>query len=474
MDISELLKDLEQLNIKDIQVDISNNQMLATVCLRKLTDEAVYTYDEIMDKLADAGVKMGIDEEKILQMIDHKIYEEKVVVAVGKPQEAGMDGYYEFFFDTDYRTNSKPSLRADGSVDYFNTKLFEKVEEGAKLAEYHPPTKGIFGYNICGKLLTPKPGKPKPRLRGKGFTVSEDGNSYYAAFTGKIDYMNYDMNVSHIYDVSGNVDLSVGNIEFDGDVNIAGSVISGVEIRAMGNIYIGGHVESANIYSGKDIILNDGVNCKGKGHIEAKGNIEGKYFENATVCAGGDIKCGYLLNSVVTARGKVIVEGRHGSIFGGDVTGIMGIETVNCGHESATKTILRVGATKELRKEYADSIMTLKEIVEQIDMYASALKKYDAVKKIKPEKFNQETYTKILQSKIIKMAEENKWDDACRKLFELIKDSARADVRIDKDIYPGCRIFFDDNVYSPDTAFSHLRIRRGNDRIVVEGIDEEE
>ncbi|MDO5402754.1 MAG: FapA family protein [Eubacteriales bacterium] len=473
MDISELLKDLEQLNIKDIQVDISNDQMLATVCLRKLTDEAFYTYDEIMSKLSEAGVKMGIDEEEILHMLDQKIYEERVVVAAGKPQEAGADGYYEFFFDTDYRTNSKPSLRADGSVDYFNTKLFEKVNEGAKLAEYHPPTKGVFGYNVCGKLLTPKPGKPKSKLRGKGFTVSEDGNTYYAAFTGKIDYLNYDMNISNIYDVSGDVDLNVGNIEFDGDVNITGSVISGVTIRAMGNIYIGGHVEGAYIYADKDIIFNDGVNCNGKGHIEAKGNISGKYFENAVVNAGGDIKCGYLLNSVVTARGKVIVEGRHGSIFGGDVTGIMGIETVNCGHDSATKTILRVGATKELRKEYADAIIVLKEIIEQIDMYSLAIKKYDAAKKVNPEKFSQETYTKILQSKIIKKAEENKWDERCRHLLELIKDSARADVRIDKIIYPGCRIVFDDKMYVPDCAFSHLRIKRGNDRIVAEGMDEE-
>lgn len=472
MDVSELIMELEQLNIKDIQVDISNDQMMASVYLRKLTDEAAYTYDEIMDALSSAGVKMGIDDSKILEMLDHKIYEQRVIVATGKPQEQGEDGYYEFFFDVDYKANNKPKLRADGSVDYFNTKLFEKVEEGAKLAVYHQPTKGVFGFNVCGNLLTPKPGKAKSRLRGKGFTISEDGSTYYAAFTGKVDYTNYDMNVSNIYDVSGNVDMNVGNIDFDGDVNITGSVISGITIHAMGNIYIGGHVEGANIYADKDIIFNDGVNCKGTGCIKAKGNISGKYFENAAVYADGDIKCGYILNSTVIARGKVLVEGKHGSIIGGDVTGVMGIETVNCGHEAATKTILRVGATKDIRKEYAEAIVGLKDIIAQIDMYTSALKKFDAAKELYPEKFDQQAYKKILQSKIIKTAEKNKGDEHCRKLLDLVKESIRANIKVDKNMYPGCKVFIDDKVYMPESTFVHLYVKRLGEKIITESIED--
>lgn len=60
------------------------------------------------------------------------------------------------------------------------------------LARYHEPTKGEFGFDICGKLLVPKPGKPKPRLHGKGFKTSEDGKETYAAISGKIEYCNYD------------------------------------------------------------------------------------------------------------------------------------------------------------------------------------------------------------------------------------------------------------------------------------------
>ena len=64
--------------------------------------------------------------------------------------------------------------------------------------------------------------------------------------------------------------------------------------------------------------------------------------------------------------GRVFVEGPIGSIIGGDVTGVMGISTTSCGHESNVKTLLRVGSTKEIRKEYAELIMELKEVDEQI------------------------------------------------------------------------------------------------------------
>ena len=73
--------------------------------------------------------------------------------------------------------------------------------------------------------------------------MSEDGNTYYAAIDGKVEYCNYDLRIVNVLDISGDVDLNIGNIDFNGDVNITGNVITGVTIRAMGSIYIGGYVE---------------------------------------------------------------------------------------------------------------------------------------------------------------------------------------------------------------------------------------
>ena len=252
--------DIDDIELHEVYVYIADDNMSASVRLGKC-DEG-YTYDEVMNKLSLNGIKTGIDEEKIRWMISQKIYDQPVEVAFGKPVEAGKDGYYEFFFDTDAINNNRPTVREDGSIDYFNQKRFEKVNEGDLLARYHEPTKGEFGFDVCGKLLVPKPGKPKPRLHGKGFKTSEDGKETYAAISGKIEYCNYDLSVVNVYEVNGNLDMSMGNIDFNGDVNIIGSVRSGGTVHAMGSIYVGGFVEGATLIAGKDIVLKDGVNTK--------------------------------------------------------------------------------------------------------------------------------------------------------------------------------------------------------------------
>lgn len=49
--------------------------------------------------------------------------------------QAGADGWYEFFFDTNVKSN--PALMEDGSVDYQNAKWFELVKKGQTVAVYH-------------------------------------------------------------------------------------------------------------------------------------------------------------------------------------------------------------------------------------------------------------------------------------------------------------------------------------------------
>ena len=370
MDRPEFRDNNEQLNNNEIQISISEDCMSATLYLSapyydvNTDNNSVFTYDQVIGELSDKGVKMGIDDAMLHKMIEERIYNRDVVIAQGKQMVNGEDGRYEFFFDMD--VNGKPTIRSDGTVDYMNLKLFESVKEGQLLAKYYHPTKGIFGFDVKGRLLTPKPGKPKSVLRGKGFKVSENGDEYYAALSGKVEYRNYDLKVINLLEIDGDVDLNTGNIDFDGDVNVKGNVITGVRINALGNIYIGGHVEGAVIMTQKDLILQEGINAKGIGKIYAKGNITGRFFENAEVYAEGDVNAGYILNSNITAIGKIIIDGAKGVIYGGELTGVMGIETPLLGNNAHTITTVRVGPSKKLQTEYANLLIKIKEIVSEV------------------------------------------------------------------------------------------------------------
>ena len=213
--IQDIEKELE-LN-RNISVFISDDNMSAYVKLAVPSDKSVeYTYEDIRQAIDNKGVKMGIDEGKIYSILQEKRYNSSELIASGKEAEDGTDGEYTFFFNTD--NLGKPMIREDGSVDYHNMRLFELVSAGDKLVEYTPPTSGVYGYDVRGKLLIPKSGKPKSPMRGRGFTVSEDGTTYYAEIDGKVEYRNYDLNVRNVLTIPGDVDLSTGNIEFNGDI----------------------------------------------------------------------------------------------------------------------------------------------------------------------------------------------------------------------------------------------------------------
>lgn len=462
------MKDDNQLN-KRITVTISEDNMSAYIRLRALAIEDYdYTIDEVNASIAEMGVKMGIKKEVLHDILSEKKFDTDILFAEGKKSEDGVDGRYDLFFDTN--NNGKPTIKEDGSVDYYNLKLFEVVTEGQKLVEYVPPTKGVFGFNVKGKLLIPKPGKPKVPLRGKGFTVSDDGNTYFAAIDGKVEYRNADLNVYSVLEISGDVDLNVGNIDFNGDVEIKGNVISGMVIHAKGSITIGGHVEGAVIKSEKDIVFRDGVNGKGVARVEAKGNIHANFLENTYVLCEGNVNANYILNCNVNCNGQVTVQGKIGTIQGGDVAGVLGVTVGGVGNDSGVMTIIRVGATKELKQRYAELTSKSKELHTELDTYNLLLDKYERLKAVASDRYDKAKHQKLLQTKIIKNSEISKCDTESKATLYLMQQAERAKVTIDRNLHPGAKLFIDGFVYEPNDIVAHLIVKRGKDKVIVEGI----
>ena len=201
------------------------------------------------------------------------------------------------------------------------------------------------------------------------------------------------------------------------------------------------------------------------------GNISARFFENAHIISHSDIKCDYMLNTTALAYGGIYLEGKRGSVIGGDVTGVRGICIKACGSESYSKTVLRVGVTKEISGEYAKVLMVLKDIDTQIDRFNQALQKLDILKKAGSDKFDETLNRKLLQSKIVKTAEKAKYEEKSRNLYTLVRESDRAVVRIDKNIYPGSRVFMGDKTYVPSTVFTHIALKKTSQGVLIRNYD---
>ena len=254
--------------------------------------------DEVLSAIKEADIKKGVDYAVVKAICDGTTSGDIVTLAKGVMPQAGADGWYEFFFDTNVKSN--PALMEDGSVDYQNAKWFELVKKGQTVAVYHEAQEGTPGYTIMGESLATKKGKEKPILTGSGFQILEDKKTYIAMENGKIELKDNRLVISSLL-VLDDVTSATGNVDFDGSIYVRGNVGQGVSIHATRDVLVDGYTESSVIEAGGDIILKKGNNASGRGFLRANGDVMGMFFESARVWAGGKVSANYCLRSEIHA-----------------------------------------------------------------------------------------------------------------------------------------------------------------------------
>lgn len=270
--------------------------------------------DEVLSAIKEADIKKGVDYAVVKAICDGTTSGDIVTLAKGVMPQAGADGWYEFFFDTNVKSN--PALMEDGSVDYQNAKWFELVKKGQTVAVYHEAQEGTPGYTIMGESLATKKGKEKPILTGSGFQILEDKKTYIAMENGKIELKDNRLVISSLL-VLDDVTSATGNADFDGSIYVRGNVGQGVSIHSTRDVLVDGYTESSVIEAGGDIILKKGNNASGRGFLRANGDVMGMFFESARVWAGGKVSANYCLRSEIHAGTRIEISGRNGVLAGG-------------------------------------------------------------------------------------------------------------------------------------------------------------
>ncbi len=325
------------------------------------------TADEIVNDLKVKGVVFGVDEEAIASYIANRPYCTTILLAQGKEVKEGVNGSIEYFFNTD--PNTKPKLNEDGTVDFFNLNVMNPCTEGQVLAKRTPAVPGEDGRNVFGDFVAPKEVTTPSFKTGNNLEVSLDGLELSSLVNGNVSLVEDTVFVKNVYEVN-DVGTSTGNIDYKGDVKIMGSVASGFRVKASGTVEVKGVVEGAVIDAGEDIIIGRGMNGMSKGELTAGRNIIAKFFENSKVRAGGYVHAEAIINSDVTAKTDVEVNGKKGNITGGAVRAIHCIEAKSIGSEMGVPTRVEVGIDPEIKlkaQSLEADINKLKKAIEQIE-----------------------------------------------------------------------------------------------------------
>jgi uncharacterized protein (DUF342 family) len=267
----------------------------------------------------------------------------------------------------------------------------------------------------------------------------------FADCDGNLYIKDQKLMVNQTFEVSGDVDYGVGNIDFIGPVTVTGSVREGFEVSSGSDLHIGGVVEGATLFAEGEIQVKTGVRGTGKAKLTSKGNIIIGYIDQAFVRSERSVKVSdVILNSDVGARFDVIVGGgKKGQIVGGRVLAGSEVVCEILGSEMEPKTEIMVGLLPEIieeRRVIQENLKSIEAQIEKIDANIDFLKDLQhTTGELKQDK--QELLAKITKAKFQLKAQ---FSTARKRLDELDKDADenRIDgcVRVRNICYPGVAI----------------------------------
>ena len=346
----------------EIAVAISSDKMTANLTIIPPCGGRPADREQVLDALKEAGVVSGLLDAEIDAAIAAGKADAKLI-ARGKEPVHGTDAEFRSLIP-EIKSRS-PKVDDRGTVDYRDLGLFITVAAGDPLMERIPATAGIPGENVLGEIAPAKPGKNSPFAPGlQGATVSaENQNLLVAGIAGQPLLVAHGVKVEPTLAVQG-IDLSTGNLDFEGTVNIAGDVKSGMKIRVSGDVNIGGMVEAAEIQADGNITVKGGIIGHGEkvqeggsrhniAHISCGGSISALFVENAHLEAGNCILIEEVAKqSELTAINQVVV-GREGSkkghIVGGLTRATLLIQALVAGSPTGVRTELEVGVNPLLQ-----------------------------------------------------------------------------------------------------------------------------
>lgn len=448
------------------RVRIRYDEMEAYIMLPEPEAGEKYTISNLMQVLGENEVRAGIDQDKLLDMINNSLYEVEVPVAKGTSVVDGTDGYYEYNFNTN--VDKKPKILPDGSVDYWSVNSIEEVREGQIIAVYHPAVQGKDGVNVKGQLLQAKRGREQGQLRGKGFTRSDDNVTYIASVDGKIEMQNDRIVIQQVHEIQGNADLTIGNIDFRGDVIVHGNVESGVNIKATGTITVDGVVEACTLEAGKDIILRNGMQGGNKSFVRTKGNVTARFFEFTRIECDGQLQTDVLLDCVVRCKSRIIVNGTKGKIIGGDIRAIEGVEVYTLGNDVEKRTELTVGAEIGVCAQLhtlEKNIQTAQENLAKIEVGLGQFDKLEAEKGVSYA--NDPRRIALLRLKIKDTANLANDQTEAKKLRILLERSKGASVSVIRGVHPGVIIYIDELKFRVKNYAESITFIKQTDKIVA-------
>ncbi|MFQ3620395.1 MAG: FapA family protein, partial [Spirochaetales bacterium] len=330
------------------------------------------------------------------------------------------------------------------------------VQEREPLGKLLPEQSGQEGVTIYGKPLTPP--KKQIRLLKPGKNVSIQNGIVYADHDGLFVLEGDTFRVEETLEIKGDVDYSVGHVEFPGDVIIHGEIRDGFNISATGTITCMSTVDASEIFTKKDFIAKQGIIGRGKGIIRAAGSITAKFAENCILESLSTITLsGGLFHCQVAALGSIDL-GDKGRVVGGELRSFQNIRCGSAGNQAQTTTTIYAGLHFVVERR-------LKYVQERQTAATFSLQEVEKDLKHKPTEKLQQLRNQLKQTleNLQKISSD---------LLATLYNPEETTVTITGKVYPGVRICMGGATYvvEQETNRVQFRLDRTANKVLMEPI----
>lgn len=356
-------------------IGIDKGSIHAYLSLELNAEKDLLQPQDVFELINKEGIVFGLDNSAITNAFKDYNMGQSVshyMIAKAHAPTQGSDAKLEYFFKLGKDIVITESN--DGTVDHRELGLINNVSKDELLALKTPSTLGSPGTNIYGDAVDPNGVKDVLLVETSNTVLSEDGFELTSKINGQVMLKGNKIQVSPVFMVAHDVDLNVGNIDFNGNIVVNGNVLSGFTLRAKQDITVLGVVEGATLIAGGNIFIKSGYRAGGKGILQCHGTFTCKFVDNGNIESNGDVLIeNSIIDSQIVCYSKVMVL-KKGSIVGGDVKAVKGIECKELGSKLGIPTIVTVGDRFVIQRRMEEAKQTLEDSKEALGPIEESIK----------------------------------------------------------------------------------------------------
>jgi hypothetical protein len=365
-------------DIREIGVQISKDQMTATMQIpagfpvEMLNAEVCAAQLEANRVPLTPAVKQQIQDAIAAYL---KNPEEKAQInLLGQCPVAGEDGLLELAPECQRpQPNTLPIEQSDGqavedsvsSVDHYARTPYILVEKDQIIGRIIPPTDGVDGVDVLGNAVAARPGKPF-NLKPHDSVIVDASANVVAQCEGVFEHVEDAIRINALLNIDGAVDFETGNVDFDGDVQIAKGVCENFTVCSTHSVMIDGVVEAANLKTGVDLILATGMFGKDKGNIQVERDCRAKFLQQTRGEIYRDLVVDKeIMNCELIVRGSI--DSPHASLVGGRYHCLGKTTIKNIGSDTGVRTTLHIGSSPEYNRLYHSSNQKIDQLTVRVE-----------------------------------------------------------------------------------------------------------